>query len=236
MVIRPHGSSWLILHQRDHAQLSADLAREMALPPLDGLRAREELLAAILHHDDGWADWDANPKPDHELGRPRGFNEMDRQDSLPIWRSSIESAATHGPLAGATVTGHFLALSRFGGDDELTTGWRRWAKGQHQSWLDGWLAEDPSHNQAAAEAAQAWLRFFDAFSLNLCRGPESKPFPMNTPSGTEIIISWTTETDIQVEPWPFTSAMLTLSLFGHQYPPAEPAGTEITWRLSAAIV
>ncbi|MEO1248806.1 MAG: DUF3891 family protein, partial [Pseudomonadota bacterium] len=127
MVIRPQGSNWLILNQRDHASLSADLARAMDLPPLDELGAREELLAAIAHHDDGWANWDADPKTDPDLGRPRGFNEMDRRDSLPIWRASIESAATHGPLAAATVAGHFLALSRFGGDDGLTMDWRRWA-------------------------------------------------------------------------------------------------------------
>ncbi len=234
-MIRPNGSNWLLLTQRDHAQLSADLALEMTLPPLDELGAREELLAAITHHDDGWAHWDAKPKPDPELGRPRGFSEMERQDSLPIWRASIESAAAYGPLAGATVAGHFLALSRFGGDDDLTAGWRRWAEGQRQAWLESWLATDPSRDQSAADAAQAWLRFFDAFSLNLCRGPESQPFPMKIPGGAEIIMGWSTDTEIHVEPWPFTKETLSLSLPGYAFPPTDPVATDVNWRLSPDI-
>lgn len=234
MVIRPLGSTWLILRQRDHACLSADLARAMSLPPFDELGQREKLLGAIAHHDDGWIAWDADPKIDPKLGRPRGFNEMERRDSLPIWRTSIELAAECGPLAGATVAAHFLALSRFGGEGVITETWARWADGQRQGWLDKWFAEDPVHNLAAADAALGWLHFFDSFSLNLCRGHASQPFPLKKPDGHEIVMDWIDDTRAHVEPWPFECDTLALSMRGYHFPTARPASKEIVWQLMSS--
>ena len=231
MVIRPLDAAWLILRQHDHASLSADLARAMLLPPFDELGQREKLLEAIAHHDDGWIAWDAKPKIDPKLGRPRGFNEMERQDSLAIWRTSIERAAECGPLAGATVAAHFLALSRYDGEGAITKNWARWADGQRRRWLDVWFAEDPAHNLAAADAARAWLHFFDSFSLNLCRGHESRPFPLEMPDGHEIVMGWVDDTRVHVEPWPFKSDTLALSMRGYHFPPVRPAGQEIVWQL-----
>ena len=203
----------------------------MPLAPFDELGQREKLLEAIAHHDDGWVAWDSEPKIDPKLGRPRGFDEMKRQDSLSIWQKSIERAAEYGPLAGATVAAHFLALSKFVDQDAITETWARWTEEKRHEWLNVWLADHPTNSLAAAELALAWLGFFDSFSLNLCRGRASGSYPLMRPDGREIVIGWVDDTRAYVDPWPFECDTLTLSMIGYHFPPALPATKKIVWHL-----
>src|SRR6056297_2161123 len=94
--------AWLCITQPEHARLSYVLASAWRgfLPnaPAD---VREELLTAILHHDDGWAAWEADPKIDPEHGRPYGFTEMPPHDAQSLWSASIDACESIGPLAAA---------------------------------------------------------------------------------------------------------------------------------------
>src|SRR5688572_24534396 len=99
-VTEPDGQSffWLLIPQISHAQLAGELATfwTITLDPWISNRLelhpeRMELILAILHHDDGWASWDAEPGVDSDTGTPSNFNEMLLGESLAIWRHSISA-------------------------------------------------------------------------------------------------------------------------------------------------
>lgn len=115
MILREHKAAdgspaWLLISQVDHAHLSGQLAAAWGAAPFTVLEGREQLLPAIYHHDDGWADWEKRPSVDADTGRPIDFLEMPLDAALAIWRSSILAASRHGPLAGYVVSGHFAQL------------------------------------------------------------------------------------------------------------------------------
>src|SRR5882757_3486291 len=92
---------WLLISQVDHAHISGELTRNL------DERFSHEVIEAITHHDDGWAEWEAAPKLNPEIGGPYSFLEMPLTESLAIWDRSIAAAREFGPLAGFIVAGHF---------------------------------------------------------------------------------------------------------------------------------
>src|SRR5690349_8079583 len=47
---------WLFISQVDHARVSGEIVAQRKEPPTT------EVIEAISHHDDGWAEWEAAPK------------------------------------------------------------------------------------------------------------------------------------------------------------------------------
>jgi hypothetical protein len=183
---------WLLISQIEHARLSGALAAEWGQPPFPAVTPRDELLPAIFRHDDGWADWERRPAIDPATGHPRNFMEMPVEDSLVIWRASIERAAAMSLLGGATVAGHFLHLLR------QSLAWKeqgtRAAAAAHQwaaefeslrhDWLDEWQAAHPEANTPeVSSAALAWLQFFDRLSLWFCMRRAAEPVDLSTAGG-----------------------------------------------------
>src|SRR5581483_10014235 len=103
---------WVLISQVEHARVAGELAQQWGNPPLTPLVPRDELVATIRHHDDGWAEWERMPGVDPQLGQPYAFTEMPLADSLAIWRKSIDGARSLGNLAPYLVSGHFSALLR----------------------------------------------------------------------------------------------------------------------------
>jgi hypothetical protein len=174
----PDGApGWLLISQVEHARISAQLAGHLTTPlPAAGAAAprpvRSEVLAAVLHHDDGWADWERAPRLDERLGRPVGFLELRPAEALAIWTRSIHAAADEGPLAAWIVAGHFLRLLSFSDSargDAAASAWQREFAGRRDAWLAEWQARDErGHTREAAEAGLQWLWTFDRASLWLC--------------------------------------------------------------------
>ncbi len=181
----PRGSEkpgrWLLISQPEHARLSYELAASWGnetVPPLvcppdeaDHSLAgvRRELLAAILHHDDGWLGWSDSPLIDPEHGRPYAFTEMPTAEAQRIWTDSIAACRGHGPLAGWVVASHFSALqSKRDGDYPEWIAWLEETDAQRAGWLAEWLAASEHHTQELADRCLAWLQAFDWISLWLC--------------------------------------------------------------------
>lgn len=161
---------WLLISQVEHARLSGVLA-EHCLSHFSAA-AVDELLSAVVHHDDGWANWEAAPTFD-EQGRPRSFRELPLSQSLPIWSASIEAVAKIGPLAAGTVASHFLALlgasDRPKVADEFAVAWQQEMTARCDAWIMSWQQLDPQQNTAAvADEALRGLQLFDVMSLWLC--------------------------------------------------------------------
>jgi len=193
IVARDGSKQWLLISQVEHARLSGILA-ELALSqfgtlagcaeqPLEGVR--QELLAAIVHHDDGWADWESRLPLDDEHRRPPSFLELPWPDSLAIWSDSIRAAQSIGNLAAWVVAGHFIALLKASDDHRDTPEGKAWLSDTLEcchGWFAAWQAEDKLlHTQPLADEALLWLQLYDVLSLWLC---------MSCPGGGEHVISW----------------------------------------------
>jgi len=228
-----------------HAHLAGQLARHWQLPAFAGLAPREQLLAAVSHHDDGWENWDRQPGV--AQGKPISFLEMPFGEATAIWRKSIEIASGFGPAAGYVVAGHFCALiERFASDradapskrtlaDAFLTAYRRR--------MQTWLAEVPTAEQAGlSQHGVAALQLFDALSLWLCCEERNEPESFATPGGPTLTLTPQSAGLITISPWPLDLRRLELSATGQRIPrfhyaneaelaalPAEPA--QLRWQL-----
>ena len=234
---------WLLVSQVEHARVSATLAAQWggpAVPPVvchptddhPHLQdVRRELLAAIAHHDDGWAQWEANPAIDPELGRPYSFLDLPREQSLPLWRDSVLRCRQIGPLAGWVVAGHFLHMLAEAHDATCVVS-QEWQQ-EVDAWRDEWFREwhstnRPVHSIALAEQCLHWLRTFDWLSLWFCcycptgsceQGGEAttldegllEPIPITFAPQQAPAGGW----QVQVSPWPFADDTLELDALGY---------------------
>ena len=155
---------WLFISQVDHAHVSGELMRHWQ----ENLPA--EVIEGISHHDDGWADWELEPKLKSELGAPYSFLEMPLEDSLSIWDRSIEAARKCGPLAGWIVAGHFynLLADSEHATEPRATAWLASKRKVRTAWLDEWVRAEKPTSLEPAKHAQQMLLLADLFSLWLC--------------------------------------------------------------------
>jgi hypothetical protein len=250
--------AWMLISQVEHARISAELAahctRIVDATDAASPEVRDEALAAIWHHDDGWSQWEREPGLDPESGRPLAFTELALGEALPIWTRSIDAAAAIGPLAAWMVAGHFLRLAAKSEEAQADGDFARWrgnAEQRRRVWLDEWTRADPLRNTSklAAEALQ-WLWTLDEASLWLCCSPSTgdrqipcAPRPYAAGRGTPV------EMELQAagpelaigQPWRFDAGELAVVGAGrivpvrrYHNPPellAAAAPQEFHWRL-----
>lgn len=213
---------WYLVSQVEHARLSHQLAAAWD-PSFIAPHVRDEFLAAVLHHDDGWLGWDAAPGIDPEHGRPYAFTEMPPAEAQRIWSESIDACRALGPLAGWMVASHFTELQSKPDDDYAE--WIDWlepVREQRDAWLAEWLGVSADNTPELANRCLAWLQAFDWLSLWLCcRCPvvtEDHPTePLVIGGGVDGRLGWPEVTftptaggQVQVDPWPFVGERVAL--------------------------
>jgi hypothetical protein len=225
------GDAWMLISQVEHARLSGALAaawsdRVAPLPP-----PRDEMIAAIAKHDDGWLAWELRPTVLE--GRPREFLEMPFDESLAIWRRSIAVAQTVGPMGAYAVSGHFSILAQAAKDREPRSfAWLDLADEflEEQADLQAqWRAEcraryGPEAGADRTRQAVDLLRFFDFASLWFCRAPRNEPETIDL--GTEASVTFRPEGKPEspegafmlLEPWPFIGDRLEVAVVGRVVP------------------
>lgn len=245
--------NWYLISQVEHARLSHELASAWDSSFLPA-HVREEFLAAVLHHDDGWLGWDAAPLIDPEHGRPYAFTEMPPAEAQRIWSDSIDACRALGPLAGWMVASHFTELQSKPDDDYAEwIGWLEPVRQRRDVWLGEWLGASEQNTPELAERCLAWLQAFDWLSLWLCcRCPAEKgdsPIePLVIGGGVDKRLGWpevtftpTTGGNVQVDPWPFTVSQVELSASAKQLEASSSQSeefmiaaslTSLTWRMA----
>jgi hypothetical protein len=218
---------WVLISQVEHARLSGRLAEAWSGGGLAPLNPHAEMVAAITHHDDGWAAWEVAPKVDPHTGRPLDFTEMPLTDSLAIWRESIGRAADLGPLAAYMVSGHFSALLERFPDrwkseatlQSLATGFLDEQRAERAHWLTAYQKVSGQQGDRATAEGVAWLQMFDAISLWLCCGERSQSEPFSMPDGASLTFRPVNGSyDLEVTPWPYREATLKLEVVGRSVP------------------
>lgn len=201
-------AAWILIHQRDHAVLAAALARHWGgdFPPIEP----PWVVEAIARHDDGWVEWDADPRrgPD---GRPVDFTEMPIESAVEIWRASIEQLADLGPLAQWMTARHFVDLRRGGerSDCPASQGFVAEYEARIAIWRTACLADgiDPP----VAERAVGQLPLFDRLSLWLCLRRQPTAITITTPDDQTIQLTCPEPGEIRLSPWPFACDELELA-------------------------
>jgi hypothetical protein len=199
-------------------------------------QVREELHQAIVHHDDGWAEWEAAPQLDPESGKPLSFMELAIVDALKVWRGSIESASRFGDLAPWVVSGHFSALLCTIGHhsrEPIAKDWLYEFAAKRSEWFSRWRGQNVElHTLQLAGEAQKWLQLFDILSLWPCSqypvpGEISRkpPEPLNIDNWTlvreihpKFELSGGEQARIVFNPWPFTEREIAITAAAHLVP------------------
>ena len=216
--------AWALISQVEHARIAGEMAAAWSGTVAALPEAREEFLAAVYHHDDGWLPWELRPPVVD--GRPREFLEMPIDEALAIWRRSIAVALNYGVSSAYAVSGHFAALCRRAHDEKPhDDSWRHLAEEflDEQTQLQAeWRAqvaersESPTAAQSQLDRGVHGLQFFDLLSLWLSCARRNDADEITvadfctlraTPRRSEGDAA-----EILVEPWPFDEATLELSL------------------------
>jgi hypothetical protein len=195
---------WLIT-QPAHADLAGVMAAhwgndEFARPGHyeasgDAERLRRELVLAVMEHDNGWWEWEADPAIAEEDGLPQGLGEVlkDPATGMQRWRLGIPRLAERHPYASLLIADHaywlYAAQFQQPAPPEFTHHLQRQGRTypremqaearrfvaeveQMRQELERRAAEDPLH-RAALQPAMRYpharlLQTLDAFSLALC--------------------------------------------------------------------
>jgi hypothetical protein len=215
-------AAWVLISQIEHARISAQLAaRCTGRFGKDQIAddIRREVIAAIVHHDDGWAQWEQAPRIDPQ-GRPVSFMELETREALEIWNRSIDSASVHGPLAGWIVAGHFARLTRKYSDATRTepraVQWYDDVQTRRAAWLVAWQSVNPAERTTTvADDALQWLWTFDEVSLWFCttcpavgdaRAAMQQPRPAGQGTPIEMLLASAGNGASSAAPWRFDVA------------------------------
>ena len=172
MIVRDAGSSWQVVLQTDHADLSADIARRWT--GLD--KAKDSVVIATQRHDDGWAVWEQAPAFDPDTGRPVNFLDVDILSHLAFYRACIAAVTEQDPYAGLLVSMHGAGIyrQRYGSDPNL----KLTREPEALAAIDAFVADQEAGYGSRIEALgldeeERWenynhLQMFDRLSLYFC--------------------------------------------------------------------
>lgn len=230
-------AGWYLAAQPEHARISGQFAAACQTELLFGdsdmddpaqQQVRDEVLAAIVHHDDGWTEWEKSPRIDAALLRPLSFTELPAAEAVDIWERSVKVAESIGPLAAWMVGGHFARLLSHAdhmGREPVAMKWQADVEDRRVEWLSDWTARNfRVHTIAAARRALEWLWTFDEVSLWFCcHGPPREentiePFIAGhgTPLAMELTIGGGPSLSrcAMADPWRFEPAELEIEISG----------------------
>lgn len=205
MIRRDDGDSWLLISQIAHAEIAAEIATVWQDDALHRPSFGRDLLLAIRHHDDGWAEWEQQPTVDPVTGKPRDFMEMETSVAVGIWTRSIERCRRMSSPAGLSVSRHFCYLaerateSRSKPATELAALQQFLEEQQHLQ--DRLVAEsDDTLSDADIDTGFRWVQFFDRVSLWICSSRREAALTITTPTEVRIVMTAIDDATITVTP------------------------------------
>jgi predicted HD phosphohydrolase len=229
---RPAGSA-ILIPQTSHAWLAWQLAEHWGNRRFPAPSPRAEVLAAVLLHDSGWADFDADPGVDGS-GRPRTFDRMPAVEHLAIWRASVRQAAAHARYAGLMVSSHFDRLAARKTRDLLASGdtvtaraaesFRAEMQREQAAWREEMAVDAryrPFLDGRGWAINQGLLAACDLVAVHLCA---VLPVPFEAPAvdatgQTEVVVFEPAgDRTLAVRPWPLKGDRVRLQAEGRRVP------------------
>ena len=118
MLKTPDGDRIVLITQPDHARLSGFLAARWGggdfvapggyAPSSDPAALRDEVVFAVTQHDNGWWEWEADPRLSADDGLPAGLTEaLDSfEEGADRWRRGVRRFAAERPYASLVMGRH----------------------------------------------------------------------------------------------------------------------------------
>jgi hypothetical protein len=216
MIRRDAPDGWLLISQVEHARIAAEIAQAWGNVRTAPLPCRDELVAAVRHHDDGWSEWEAAPTRDPVTGRPRDFLEMPMPDSTAIWTRSIDACASLSLWCGLWVSRHFYRLAEQAQqhrtdeeDHEAASAFLQQQGDRQIDWRHKLVA---AYTPELEVAGFQWLRFFDLFSLWLCCAERTVPDTLCVSGVPPLRVCPLGPAHVGLSPFPLRTGRTTLSV------------------------
>ncbi len=105
IVRREEGRLWLFM-QTDHARVAGTIIAHWGNETFAAPVERQRVAQAIVHHDDGWLDWETHPRVNRKTDRPFHFMEMPGEETLDIWYRGPKIAGDADPYRGILASMH----------------------------------------------------------------------------------------------------------------------------------
>lgn len=110
MIVQEQGDELILIRQTDHALLSGFFAREWGSELFRRPEPFESLRLAAAEHDNGWRDWELQPKIDPRTRLPYSFMSLPTEEHMDLYQRGIERVVKSDRYAGLLVSLHVSGL------------------------------------------------------------------------------------------------------------------------------
>src|SRR5260370_17826982 len=110
MIIQEHGDHLILIRQTDHAVLSGYFARELGNENVGRVELLESFQLAAAEHDNGWKEWELQPRIDPVSFLPYSFMSLPTREHIDLYQRGIEGVVKVDRDAGLLVSMHCAGL------------------------------------------------------------------------------------------------------------------------------
>ena len=110
MIIQEQGDHLILIRQTDHAVLSGYFARELGNEIFARPEPLESFQLAAEEHDNGWNEWELQPRIDPFTFMPYSFMSLPTQEHIDLYQRGIERVVKVDRCAGLLVSMHCAGL------------------------------------------------------------------------------------------------------------------------------
>ncbi len=100
MIIQEQGDHLILIRQTDHAVLSGYFARELGNEVFSRPEPLESFQLAAEEHDNGWNEWELQPRIDPFTFLPYSFMSLPTQEHIDLYQRGIERVVKVDRCAG----------------------------------------------------------------------------------------------------------------------------------------
>src|SRR6266478_1440513 len=110
MIIQEQGDHLILIRQTDHAVLSGYFARESGNENFARPQPLESFQLAVREHDNGWNEWEMQPRIDPVTFLPYTFMSLPTVEHMDLYQRGIERVVKVDRYAGLLVSMHCAGL------------------------------------------------------------------------------------------------------------------------------
>lgn len=243
MIVQQLAEILRITYQIDHADLAGQFTAHWGNTLFANPMPLPEVQIASTFHDNGWRDWDQNPKIDPATGHPIDFMHMAVREHTKLYRKGIADVMAKDLYAGLLVNIHGCGLynGRYGTSDVPGL---EYYSAQDLSIVTAFISEHEAKQnvlkeqlRAASQLAeetfeqQLWINYrllqtWDRLSLYFCLHDLAKAPALTLASVptdyagqmTNIQVTPQDGHTVTISPYPFVHSPLTFSLIIRDVP------------------
>ncbi|MGO4890341.1 DUF3891 family protein [Anaerobacillus sp. MEB173] len=208
MIVRETFSSFILVTQHDHAEISGQLAEHWKKELLSDLSKREDFLYGVYQHDKCWIDLDSSPFWNDEINAPYSFIDFPLVPRLVHYKHGIDTIEDENPYAALLCSMHYCALI---GRNPEKAKWFLINERERQQKLKKLTGINSYEKKESIKTQLNILQFCDHLSIYLCNSEPGVPTKaaMNRSellpftNGNKIVAKWVSKSQLTVTNFPF---------------------------------